>query len=594
MIPPSWLYTAYVIVLTTASVVAVLIALYAWRRRVTPGGIYFVLFMLAVAEWAAAAAAEFATPEIPSKIFWAKICYLGIVCLAPAWLLFVLGYTTHTHWFQGARAVLLWIVPAGVLALAVTNESHLLIWPAITPLTNDAGTILIYEQGPGVWLNLAYSYTLLVIGAVLLVTAALRFPRFYRLRVFVLLTGVAIPLIGNALDLGGLIPLLGLNVTPLTLTLTGFAISWSIFRFQMLDLVPVARDTVIENLRDGVMVLDAQDRVIDINPAGARLIGCQVATTLGRPVKVVLAGWPEFWAHVRDSMDTQAELTVGRPQVTRWLALGISPLHDRRKRLTGRLIVLHDITAHRQAEAKLQQYTHELEARNQELDAFAHTVAHNLKNPLTGLIGYSAMLEADFNKLDREELSEGLNAISRSGKKIGAIIDELLLLASVRRMEEVKTGPVDMSGVVADTQRRLSRMITETRAQIKTPEAWLTVISYRPWIEEVWANYLSNALKYGGNPPRVELGFDTPSQNGQVKDSHVRFWVRDNGCGLAPAEQRQLFTEFTRLGQNGTEGQGLGLSIVRHIVERLGGEVGVESEVGKGSTFWFTLPKKPA
>jgi signal transduction histidine kinase len=110
------------------------------------------------------------------------------------------------------------------------------------------------------------------------------------------------------------------------------------------------------------------------------------------------------------------------------------------------------------------------------------------------------------------------------------------------------------------------------------------VLGYAPWIEEVWVNYLSNAIKYGGRPPRVELGAET--QPGGL----VRFWVRDNGPGIAPEAQVRLFVPFTRLDQVRAKGHGLGLSIVRRIVEKLGGQVGVISTPGQGSVFSFTLP----
>jgi two-component system sensor histidine kinase/response regulator len=120
-------------------------------------------------------------------------------------------------------------------------------------------------------------------------------------------------------------------------------------------------------------------------------------------------------------------------------------------------------------------------------------------------------------------------------------------------------------------------------------------VGHGPWIEEVWANYISNALKYGGSPPRIELGADPPppsppSGGTEGEARMVRFWVRDNGPGLTPEEQARLFTPFTRLEQVRAKGHGLGLSIVRRIVEKLGGQVGVESEVGQSSTFSFTLP----
>lgn len=113
-------------------------------------------------------------------------------------------------------------------------------------------------------------------------------------------------------------------------------------------------------------------------------------------------------------------------------------------------------------------------------------------------------------------------------------------------------------------------------------------------MDEVWLNYLSNAVKYGGRPnltppiaPRIEAGSTLQG------DSQVRFWVRDNGPGILPEDHSRLFVPFSRLGQDGATGHGLGLSIVQRIVERLGGQVGVESTVGQGSTFYFTLPQAP-
>jgi signal transduction histidine kinase len=262
-----------------------------------------------------------------------------------------------------------------------------------------------------------------------------------------------------------------------------------------------------------------------------------------------------------------------------------------------------EIAERKRAQEALRQQTLELEARNAELDAFAHTVAHDLKNPLTALLGFSGLLEKFFTEMSEETLRGQLQAISRGGRKMVNIINELLLLSSVREVKDVGIHELDMAQLAAEAQGRILYMIEERQAEIVMPpaSAWPAVLGYGPWVEEVWVNYLSNAVKYGGSPPRVELGFDSgqwvvgsggskPTTNHQPLTTAIRFWVRDNGPGLTPEEQERLFTPFERLHQARAEGHGLGLSIVQRIVEKLGGQVGVESRVGKGSKFYFTLP----
>ena len=218
-----------------------------------------------------------------------------------------------------------------------------------------------------------------------------------------------------------------------------------------------------------------------------------------------------------------------------------------------------------------------------ELDAFAHTVAHDLKNPLTAIIGYSDLLSNHVSELEPEKLETVGHSVHQAAYRAVNIIEELLLLAGVRK-RNVELMPLDMACVVGQAQERLKLMIAKYQGEITLPETWPVSLGYAPWIEEVWTNYLSNGLKYGGQPPRLKLGA-TPQPDGMI-----RFWVRDNGPGLTPEAQATLFTEFTRLDQVRTEGHGLGLSIVRRIMDKLGGQVGVESEIGQGSVFYFALP----
>jgi signal transduction histidine kinase len=237
----------------------------------------------------------------------------------------------------------------------------------------------------------------------------------------------------------------------------------------------------------------------------------------------------------------------------------------------------HEIHERLQAEQALQ-------AQNAELDAFAHTVAHDLKSPLTGLLGHSQLLLEIQELMTPQEVEDSLRAIMRTSQKMATIIDALLLLAHVRAREAIPHAAFTMQSVIEEVVARLQHAITAADATISYPAHWPVALGYAPWIEEVWANYLSNALKYGGDPPIITLGAD-PAEPG-----FVRFWVRDNGPGLSSAQQAQLFTPFTRLHTEHTDGQGLGLSIVQRIIAKLGGSVGVESLPGQGATFYFTLP----
>lgn len=236
-----------------------------------------------------------------------------------------------------------------------------------------------------------------------------------------------------------------------------------------------------------------------------------------------------------------------------------------------------------------QQLQREIEERGRliaDLNAFAHMVAHDLKTPLQSLAILTYMLEANLKKLEGAESALDITAqIRQTGEKANSIIMELLTLASLRS-QEIKPAPLKMGAVVTEAVKRVTFLINETGAQVEQAEEWPAALGHGPWVEEVWFNLISNALRYGGKPPRVTLGGE------RIPGGMARFWVRDNGNGIAPEDQGRLFQDFTQLNNMRALGHGLGLSIVRRIVEKLGGKAGVNSsgQPGEGSEFWFTLP----
>ena len=219
-----------------------------------------------------------------------------------------------------------------------------------------------------------------------------------------------------------------------------------------------------------------------------------------------------------------------------------------------------------------------------ELDAFAHTVAHDLGSPLAVLLGKLEVSLMLADTADTKTLKAGISDAHVAAFRLKEITEELMVLSGVRR-QAVSFSPLEMGSLVREAMERMGQLITRTSAHIVLPSGWAPATGHAPWITEVWVNYLSNAAKYGGPSPRITLGSGKSSAEG-----FSRYWVKDHGPGISPEKQGELFIPFTGVTGVRTSGHGLGLSIVRRIVDKHGGRVGVETAVGVGSTFWFELP----
>jgi PAS domain S-box-containing protein len=363
----SWQHIPFVLTLFVASLVSAALALYAWRRRSVTGAIPFACLMLGIAEWTLAYAFELWSADLPAKLLSARFEYLGIVVVPPLGLVLALEYTGRKRWVTRRNLALLAAGSAFTLVVIWTNDLHKLFW-TYTRL-DASNSIAGWELGHGVafWTWIAYSYSLLLVGLVILFKAFLRSPPMYRGQAGALLIGALLPWVSNVLTVFGLNPFPGLDLTPFAFTLSGLSLGWGLFRFRLLDVVPVARDAVIEGMGDGVIVLDAQDRVVDLNPAAERIVGYTLADTIGQPVAQVLCNWPGLCERLSDEVEgTQLEIALGEGVAERAFGVGISPLRGRGGIVTGRLIVLRDITERVRAEDGLREAHDELERRVEE------------------------------------------------------------------------------------------------------------------------------------------------------------------------------------------------------------------------------------
>jgi len=220
-----------------------------------------------------------------------------------------------------------------------------------------------------------------------------------------------------------------------------------------------------------------------------------------------------------------------------------------------------------------------------DLESYADNIAHDLKNPIAVISTYMSLLEMDLEGKIPDENYRAIRNVTTTAEKMNDIVDSLLTLARARK-QAIMPQPIEMDEVLRSSIERLALPIEQKNARIHVSHPLPDALGHRSWLEEVWVNYIGNAIKYGGNPPEVHIGA-VPLAGGLI-----RYWISDNGKGLSIDEQTHLFQKFERLGQNKIDGHGLGLTIIKTVVERLGGSVGVTSSgiPGEGSTFSFTLP----
>jgi PAS domain S-box-containing protein len=336
------------------------VALWALRQRDQPGGLPLGLLMIAVAEWSLAHGGETLATSLHTKILWSKIEYLGLTNTPVLALVFSLELTRQRKGIPRRHLLALWAVPIITLVLALTNERHHLIWTEFTPSPAFGSNILVYGHGTAFWIAVAYWYVALTAATVLLVRAALHFRYVYRRQFIALLISMVPPWAANGLYLFDVGLIRGMDLTPVGFALTGLLLTYSFRRLRLLDLMPFARDVVIEEMREGVVVLDAQDRIVDMNPTALRLVGSDAASAIGRQASAVLGTWAGQDSTLWSIPGAETEVFIDGLGYVEWR---VSALRRRDDVPSGRLIILQDVTERRETEEKLRQLNETLEAQ---------------------------------------------------------------------------------------------------------------------------------------------------------------------------------------------------------------------------------------
>ena len=573
-------YTPYAGSLAIGTVLAALLALYAWRKRSLPGGTYFFLLMVSVAIWCLTESFEMAAIELPAKVFFGALSYIGVATVAPFWFLFVQGYTQKRLSPRGTA--LLWSIPPLTLFLVFSNQWHGLVWPRIYPIADYPGALLVYEHGWGVFLHAAYSYVLILWGSILLIRHTIRSPRLYRMQSMDLVLAAAFPWVGNFLYFSKLLPFPGFDFTPFAFVLTGLMVALGIEKFQLFDLLPVAQDTLFDSIGDAVFVVDSRERLADANPAACEILGLSEAT--GKTAVEVLA--PDLLACLRGDMASSMEVDLPERG---WFDVRVFPLRDRLGRLVGRLVSLRDINKQKRAQEDLAEVNKRLAIASQAKSEFLANMSHEIRTPMNGILGMTDFLiESGLNP----EQFDFASTVKNCADSLLVIVNDIL------DFSKVEAGKLILEELPFDPRQTL-----EAFHKVMAPRAHQKGLAYECQVDsavplvlrgdpgrlrQILNNLVGNAIKFtSAGEVSIRVEALEISENGTV----LRFLVRDTGIGITPEVAAILFHPFIQADASTTRrfgGTGLGLAISKQLAKLMDGEIGVESGPG-GSTFWFSV-----
>ncbi|MFA4838739.1 MAG: histidine kinase N-terminal 7TM domain-containing protein [Candidatus Neomarinimicrobiota bacterium] len=329
------------------------LVIYAWSRKHVPGRTPFILLNLAIIFWSFGNFLEITARNLNIKLFWANFEYFGIMSVPLIWLIFAIQYTGNSKWITPKNLALLMIVPVITIVLIWTDRIHGLMRYDFHLVNVGFYNIIGKTYGPAFWFAASYNYLLLIISVIIFLSRIRKPPNLSHGQVISLVICVLLPWLSNFLYITKLNPIPWMDLTPPSFALSAIVVAWGLIRFKLFDVVPIARDMVIEEMTDGVIVLNHEDIIVDMNSAALSIFNISRREVLGQPVLEILREWQLYVDRYKDVREISEELTFGTDDRRIYYDLRISPLYNRRRVFCGRLVLLRNITALKSAEAEL-------------------------------------------------------------------------------------------------------------------------------------------------------------------------------------------------------------------------------------------------
>ncbi len=542
----------YLFALGVACLLACWIAYNAWSNRGTTGAAPLVGVALAAAVWAGANVGLALDASLSVKLRWLQASYLGMVAAPITFIILALEYTGHKQYLTPSIVGGLSALGSIILGLVWTNPHHHLYWARVE-LAPETLAGIATSPGPAFWGFVALTYVLLLVGSILFVQYALTAPHLYRGQTIGILIGAAVPWAAN---IPHAFQYMRVDLTPVALSVTVVVLWVAMFRYRLTDLGPIALRTVFERLSTGVIVLDHNNRIVDVNSTARKMLNIP-DDPVGTPVEDVLPN-DALREHVRESTDQKSIVRIEEARTSgdgadssRYYEVQVTPIEPAQDAKGGRVLVVNDVTEqqHRQQQ---------LEWQNERLEAFTSVISHDLRNPLNVAAG-NVTLARENGKADH--LARADQALDR----METLIDDLLALAySGKSISDPER--VSLETVATDAWQTV-----DTRSATLKNRADASILADRSRLHQLIENLFRNAVEHGGDTVTVAIG---DRQNG--------FYVADDGPGI-PADQR---TDVFDTGYSTREaGTGLGLNIVREIVEAHDWTVHINESAEGGARF---------
>lgn len=599
----------FLLSLLASLIVLIFLVSRVWTVRHTEGAVELFLCSLSCGIWALGYGLEIITPTLAEKLFWAKFQYLGIATV-PVWVvLFILRYSGRAARLHNRHAAALLALPALSILFTYTNELHHMVWTSIAGQPGWMMAPLTLGHGWWFWVVVAYSYILLVIGTALLVQQAFRTQRYFMNQIIIMLAAMMVPWVGNALYILGLRPQPNLDLTPLTFALTNIGLMVGFLRFRLLDILPVAYPAVFEFMGDGVVVLDNNQRVVDMNPAARQIFIQPVLSPptqplrnvqhreldgwIGQHMQKLLPGWQNAASEGPAFNEKELRLPHGPDGKERVYALRTTAILNRSKQVTGQVLMFSDITQLKNAEEVLKAAHQQAVETNRLKTQLLANVSHDMRTPLGAIIGFAEMLNSgvygDLGTTQKDVVSD----IQDSGNQLLLFVNNLIGQAQFETGKIlIKPKRFQVDELLEDC--RPTANLQALRKGIKInyqvdPGMPKTLIGDLYWLRQIAANLVNNAVKFT-DQGSVTLRLYQPDPQ------HWAMEVTDTGPGILPEFQKAIFEPFRQVsGQQLHErgGSGLGLAIVKELTNLMGGQMNLASQPGVGSIFTACFPIQP-